>query len=31
MFRVACLNIKTDKAIELAHHVMDKGYEATQI
>jgi len=29
MFRVACYDYQIDKAIELAHHVMDKGYEAT--
>ncbi|MCQ2607598.1 MAG: aldolase catalytic domain-containing protein [Bacteroidales bacterium] len=29
MFRVACYDHQIDKAIELAHHVMDKGYEAT--
>lgn len=29
MFRVACYEYQIDKAIELAHHVMDKGYEAT--
>lgn len=29
LFRVACYDYQIDKAIELAHHVMDKGYEAT--
>lgn len=29
MFRVACYDHQIDKAIELSHHVMDKGYEAT--
>jgi 4-hydroxy 2-oxovalerate aldolase len=29
MFRVACYDHQIDKAIELAHHVIDKGYEAT--
>lgn len=29
MFRIACYEYQIDKAIELAHHVMDKGYEAT--
>ncbi len=29
MFRVACYDYQIDKAIELAHHVIDKGYEAT--
>lgn len=29
MFRVAAYEHQIDKAIELAHHVMDKGYEAT--
>ena len=29
MFRVACYDYQIDKAIEMAHHVMDKGYEAT--
>jgi len=29
MFRVACYDHQIDKAIALAHHVMDKGYEAT--
>lgn len=29
MFRVACYEYQVDKAIDLAHHVMDKGYEAT--
>lgn len=29
LFRVACYDHQIDKAIELAHHVMDKGYEAT--
>ncbi len=29
MFRVACYDYQIDKAIELAHYAMDKGYEAT--
>jgi|SRR5690554_1086929 len=29
MFRVACYDYQIDKAIDMAHHVMDKGYEAT--
>lgn len=29
MMRVACYAHQTDKAIELAHHCMDKGYETT--
>lgn len=29
LFRVACYDYQIDKAIELAHHVMDKGYDAT--
>jgi 4-hydroxy 2-oxovalerate aldolase len=29
MMRVACYVHQMDKAIELAHHCMDKGYEAT--
>ena len=29
MIRVACYVNQIDKAIELAHHCMDKGYEAT--
>lgn len=29
LFSVACYDYQIDKAIELAHHVMDKGYEAT--
>ena len=29
MFRVACYDYQIDKAIDLAHHVIDKGYEAT--
>jgi 4-hydroxy 2-oxovalerate aldolase len=29
MIRVACYAHQTDKAIELAHHCMDKGYETT--
>ena len=29
MFRVACYEHQIHKGIELAHHVMDKGYEAT--
>lgn len=29
MFRIACYDHQIDKAIELAHHVIDKGYEAT--
>lgn len=29
MFRIACYDYQIDKAIELAHHVIDKGYEAT--
>jgi 4-hydroxy 2-oxovalerate aldolase len=28
-FRVACYDYQIDKAIDLAHHVLDKGYEAT--
>jgi 4-hydroxy 2-oxovalerate aldolase len=29
MFRIACYDHQIDQAIELAHHVIDKGYEAT--
>lgn len=29
LFRVACYDYQIDKAIELAHHVIDKGYDAT--
>ena len=29
MFRIACYEYQIDKAIDLAHHVLDKGYEAT--
>jgi 4-hydroxy 2-oxovalerate aldolase len=29
MFRIACYDHQINKAIELAHHVIDKGYEAT--
>jgi 4-hydroxy 2-oxovalerate aldolase len=29
MFRVACYDYQIDKAIAMAHHVIDKGYEAT--